>query len=182
MFRHNLISMDRRTMIRWCGTCAALELAGCGRFVFQDKPKRDLDLAMQEVTPLNNSYQATVSISYGVGSEEPFQDVQILAYSEQGQQVCDKHVGTIGSGGRETVRLNCSGFPAVVTADTNTSVCNDSVMIQVIHWIGTEEQKQMQIPDEIPQDTPVYDRTNLECNESLPPDRLISVSQSSTTQ
>jgi len=172
IFNHNLISMDRRSLCQQLGACVLLGVAGCGNPAWKDSPDRLLDIYVLEVVPQNNSYQLTVGIQ-STGPEDQTREVRILAYSEQGQQVCGEDLGTIQRG-RESTQINCSGFPAIITADAATSVCDD-LNIQIVHWIGTEDQKQLRIPDEIPDDTAVYEGTDTRrCNESLPPTRLIT--------
>jgi len=173
--------MNRRSLCQQLGTCISLGVAGCGNPAWREPPDRSIRLSGLEVIPRNESYNLTVQVDSTGGGEGQIQDVQILAYSEQGQQVCNKDVGTIQRE-RRSIRLDCSVFPAIITADAATSVCDD-LMIQIVHWIGTEAQKQLRIPDEIPDDTAVYNGTDTrQCSESLPPARLITTDTATSSR
>jgi hypothetical protein len=77
-------------------------------------------------------------------------------------------VGNIEAGFTE-FELACTAFPAIISARSGLDC--EEVIIDILYWTGTDEQQERTIPEdnEIP-----YQTTDRECDESLPPERLLS--------
>jgi len=93
-------------------------------------------------------------------------DVTLIAYTEQGAVACERTVGQVEGG---DFTLACTAFPAIISARSELD-CED-VIIDILYWTGTDEQQERPIPveSEIP-----YQTTERECDESLPPERLLN--------
>ena len=169
--------MKRRRLLQTCGIGLVATLAGChGRFEGNPPPDRSLELAVKEVRPVDKGWQLVVNVS----NEERRRSIKsgtVLAYSESGVQACNADFGELSDWVSRSKTLDCSAFPAIITAKISTPVC-EGAKIRLIYWTGTEAQKQLHIPDELGENEAVYDATeHRQCDEALPPDRLLNASQ-----
>lgn len=151
-------------------------LAGCdGRYKGQPTPDKKIELRIQEVRPNNGDYQLSIQI-LNDGRRTRIRNITLLAYTEEGREVCSEPIGDISFTETVSVTVRCSGFPAIITANASTPICDD-IRIRIIHWIGDESQKQRHIPDEIDNDEAIYNGTGYRrCDESLPPRRFVNTS------
>jgi len=167
--------MRRRSLLR--AGCVALTVAvpGCGNRAGSNPPN-ELLIRFPEVIPTDSKWQLRVTTD--VTRAITIEDVTIVAYSETGRLAGEKEVGDLDIG-VDDHRLECSRFPAIISARTATPC--ERVMVHILHWIGTDEQKQLQIPEQVSTDATLYESTIRKCDESLPPTRLVS-QLTSTTQ
>jgi len=163
--------MNRRNILQLSCLFVSPAVAGCGGDgILDGPPSRRLRIRLQRLTQTDREYQLNLTISNDLVRQGDIDNVTIIAYSESGEIACEKAIGTLGSGNREeNVNISCSGFPALISAEISND-CNN-VIIDILHWIGTDSQKSLNIPDEIPNNTPVYNGTETRnCGEPLPPE------------
>jgi hypothetical protein len=122
------------------------------------------------VTPTESGWtlELTTNVAPVAGS---IPDVTLVAYDEQGTTACERPIGAT-DGGVTDHQLNCTAFPAVISARTGLDCAN--VTVDILYWTGTAEQQGRQIPDDITDPAELYRLTQRECGESLPPERLLT--------
>ncbi len=112
--------------------------------------------------------------------DAPIHDVTVVAYNDTGTEVCRKQAGDLSTieTNERIMHLTCDGFPAIITATAEESPC-DGANIQILYWIGTDEQRGADLPP----DVKVWESYYRECGESLPPERALeNVNVSNTTK
>jgi hypothetical protein len=123
------------------------------------------------VAETTSAWELSVEVRNVNDWDREFRDVTVLGYDETGQRVCRAEVGDLDgdSGHRRTVTVSCSSFPAIVTATTAESPCEEDIAVKILYWVGTAEQRGTD-PNE---NEIVWKSTVQRCNESLPPNRVI---------
>ena len=135
----------------------------------RDNPDRLALYPTVSETP--TTWELTVEVRNVNDWDRGFRDVTVLGYDETGQRVCTAEVGDLDgdSGRRPTVTASCSSFPAIVTATAAQSPCDEDIAVEILYWVGTAEQRGTD-PNE---NEIVWKSTVQQCNESLPPNRVI---------
>ena len=162
--------MRRRQLLRQCGVGIAAVLAGCGQFVGQPDPPQTLNIDISQVVPVSSGWQLRLATE-AVPVTESIPEVRLVAYTEAGELVCEKVIGEL-DGGTTEHQLSCSEFPAIISARTGLDC--ERVNVQIVYWDGTPEQRQRRISEEITGEEFVYQNTRWKCDESLPPERVLS--------
>lgn len=163
--------MNRREFVRGCQTMILASLAGCGDYVGNDPPKRELRVRSFEIQELDEGYELRCEVRLNVRTTEVIRDVELLAYADDGRLACTEEVGTLRRKERTNaaVTVQCDRFPTIVTMEAATSVCED-LLIELVYWVDE---------DIATDDTPVgWHTTYRECQESLPPERFVNRSAS----
>lgn len=161
--------MKRRYVIK-VGSTLLLPLAGCGRFEGQPTPDRQLDFQQVSVYPDDEGYQLTLDVVLGRSPQIEIENITIYCYSHTGKKICQKSVEDNSL--TETIELHCSSFPEIITADAATSVCDD-LNIPIVYWVGSSDQQQKRIPEDLDDNAVVWQQTWRRCGESLPPERVL---------
>ena len=169
--------MNRRLFTRFlCGSMSVL-YAGCsGQLKGNGEISPRLDIfAVVERT--DSGWKLTVRARNTLDWDVSLHDVTILAFSDTGEEVCQAYVGDLIKLEEpdRTVTANCSAFPAIITGDAEESPC-DGAKIEIIYWIGSDEQRHSDVPN----DVKLWEDTYRKCNEPVPPDRVLE--QVHTTQ
>lgn len=168
--------MNRRELLHSLATGSLLLFSGCGDYEDGTPPGRTIHFRIQEVRPVDDGYQLSIAVSNGRIPTVVIEDVTLLAFSGEGNQVCSESVGRIDTDRMKVdVTVHCSAFPEIITADAATSVCEE-LTIPLIYWVGTDEQTQKHVPDELSEDAVVWDSTVRKCGEALPPERFVNES------
>lgn len=152
-------SQARRRLIRCCAGSLVLGMAGCLRFR-DGKPSPSVTLSP---TVENTSSEWQLDVTIRSPDDSSLHDVTVVAFDVHGDEVCRTHVGDFLHHGRfrTTTTLLCDDFPAIVTALAEESPC-DGAIIQLTYWVDRENGGPIR-----------WDNTNRECDEELPPDRVL---------
>ena len=149
-----------------CGT-----VAGCTRFIFQPEPAARLYLIDAEVSSVESGWILELTTEVPPRPTDGIQNVTLVAYTDQGTVACERAVGHVDDGFTD-FELQCTAFPAIISARSGLD-CED-VIIDILYWTGSEEQQERRIPEEITDSVGIYRVTERECDESLPPERLLT--------
>lgn len=162
--------MNRRQLLAGLSAGICGSVAGCGgRFIFQPEPSARLYLRDPEVTPVGSGWTLELTTEVPPRTSE-IPNVTLVAYTEQGTVACERTVGQIEED--TDFSLECTAFPAIISARSGLD-CED-VIIDILYWTGSEEQQERRIPEEITDSVGIYRVTERECDESLPPERLLT--------
>ena len=145
-------------------------VAGCS----DDEPENgevnpQLDL-FAEIEKEGTDWELTVRVRHTSTWETSVHDVTVVAFSDTGEQVCEKHIGDFVEMGapERTVTTNCDEFPAIIAVTAQESPC-EGAYLEILYWIGTDEQRKADLPG----DVLVWESYYRECNEDLPPQRAL---------
>ena len=171
MSRRRTISVNRRRLLSGLSVGLCGLVAGCGgRFI--GNPPRTPVLRLRDITVTPTESGWTLELTTNVAPvTDSIPDVTLVAYDEQGTTVCELPIGA-ADGGVTDYHLDCTDFPAIISARTGLD-CPD-VTVDILYWSGTAEQQERRIPDEITDSAELYRLTQRECGESLPPQRLLT--------
>jgi len=165
--------MDRRTLLRSFTVGATAVAAGCGRYVGNPPEPKRLEIQFRSLRPIDNGYRLSVQLSNNGEPQDTIENATLLAYSESGELVCRKEAGRLNAERLQTnVTVTCSDFPAIITGSSDTSIC-DGIEIPIIHWTGTDDQKEVHMPEDVPEGVVWFENTLRECDQELPPERLL---------
>lgn len=159
----------RRQFLIAGGLCMSTVLAGCGDYVGNPPPKDGFVLKVEEVSQRADDaggFDLTVQMQLAPSKSDTIEGVVVLAYAQDGTEVARHSVGTLNKHSVETVTTYCSGFPTMVTVKTARSPCDDLV-IDIRYLEGPVT----------PADERTWARTTRECEEGLPPERLLEGDQ-----
>ena len=170
-----MIIASRRRILQLCLVGSIAGVSGCNINISRGDGDRSdsgpvLDI-FPEIAKTESAWQMTVQIRNSTDNDFSIHGVTVIAFSEQGEEVCRSHMGDFPQGGRfeGTETIDCEEFPAIVTATAEETPC-DGGNIQIVYWTGTDDQRGEEIPD----GTFVWDTTFRECEENLPPERVIA--------
>jgi hypothetical protein len=129
--------------------------------------RKKIDLRVERQSPTDFGWTLEL-ITDVVPVTGAISEVTLVAYSEQGTVVCERAVGEL-EGGINSYQLECSGFPVIISAETDA----DCYEVATLYWVGTDQQQQQAIPSEITEDVILWETTERECGEPVPVDRLV---------
>lgn len=168
--------MNRRTFIQ--STVTISFFSGCGQPINSPTP-RTVNINIQSIGHENNTWILLLELDIAPLRVE-IPDIELLLFNSKGKKQCEHYVGTL-SGGRSEVRFQCSEFPEIISA--RTSLDCEETHTEIIHWVGTEEEKseygtEIQEEQGYPTDSSLEDirweTTRRHCDEKLPPERLLN--------
>lgn len=172
--------MKRRTLFRIVASGFAASLAGCnGNLTSNNEPVPVLDILSVSLQRIDSQWELTASVRNTHNWHVSIHGVTLVAFSDTGEEVCRQQVGDLleMESSEQTVTVTCDEFPAIITAIADESPC-DGARIEIQYWIGSDEQRGAELPD----DTHVWDSVRRQCDEPLPPERVLeNVTQSGTT-
>lgn len=143
-------------------------LAGCGAYPADSTPQTTLN-PLVDVNKTDSGWTLEGSMRNVHPSAVALHNVTVVAYSQQGDLVCEYEVGTLNvSQPQERLSTQCDGFPAVITGTANEQLCKGVVIIIIWVWEGTDRERESKYDD--PSQWEDYNR---ECEGTLPPDRFI---------
>ena len=170
-----MIIASRRRILQLCLVGSSAGVSGCNINISrgdgdQGDPGPVLDI-FPKIVKTESAWQMTVQVRNSTDNDFSIHDVTVIAFSEQGEEVCRVEMGDFPQGGRfeGTETIDCEEFPAIVTATAEEAPC-EGANIQILYWTGTDEQRGKEVPD----GTFVWGTTFRECEEDLPPDRVIA--------
>lgn len=142
-------------------------LAGCGAYTDGATPKTTINPFLEP-----NATDSGWMLEGYVENEDPasvtVHNVTVVAYSGGGEKVCETYLGTLnGTNHRPDVSIECTGFPAIVTATAREPLC-EKVYINIGVWEGTDQQKRSQYDD-----PELWGRYERDCDGTLPPERFV---------
>ena len=162
--------MDRRSFVRFCCGASVAVVAGCnGNAIDSDEINPQLDFFVQ-VERTDTGWELTVRVRNTYDRDVSIHDITLLAFSATGEEVCREEIGdlTRQDPPDRTVSLTCESFPAIVSGTAAETPC-DGANIQITYWVGDPEQVELSGENE----TILWESTYRECNEPLPPERVI---------
>lgn len=171
--------MDRRTLLQVLTPGVITTIAGCNQNRNENdelEPKLDI---FAEIEKVDSQWELTARVRNTYDWDTSIHDVTLVAFSENGEEVCQTHVGDFlrTEGPDRTVTVTCDRFPAIITATAEESPC-DGAQIEILYWIGSDEQRGADLPN----DVKVWGDTYRECNEPIPPERVLeNVSRNDST-
>lgn len=144
-------------------------LGGCGQPVENGEPDPYVSI-FPEISEANSEWELSARIRNDNYWEVLVHDVTLIAYSDEGEEVCRKHVGDFALGEPESrsVTVRCNSFPAIIAVTAEESPC-DGAKLEIVYWTGTDDQRGKELDTE----EIVWESTYQECSESLPPDRVL---------
>jgi hypothetical protein len=105
-----------------------------------------------------------------------FHEVRLLAFDTEGTKICEAPVGEL-SGHKKTVDTTCSKFPSIIAATARESPCKKA-QIPIVWWTSTKEKRTSTFtPGKRP-----WKSTYRECDEDLPPERILDEFKTSTEE
>lgn len=158
--------MNRRTFVGLCCGVVLPASSGCnGNWEEGGEVSPQLDFFAQ-VEPTDTGWELTVRARNTHDWDVSVHDITVLAFSDTGEEVCRKEVGDLvqHEDPNRTVTMVCKSFPAIITGTAAESPC-DGARIELLYWVGSEEQRSADLPG----DVKVWESTYRECNEPLPP-------------
>jgi hypothetical protein len=118
---------------------------------------------MMEVRKLEDGYELVVTVLLAHQGGVTIEDITLFAYTKEGSRVAHREVGTLDDSRRMvTIEKRCSGFPAIVTFDAATSVC-ENVMLPIVYIKSPVT----------PTEDRSWEQTPRECGGGLPPERIL---------
>lgn len=167
MKRRNLIEISATAIITW--------LTGCQTSSRSDSTTTKSHTKSMDISPTvlktTDGWTLKVVVANEDDWDASFYDVRLLAYAVNGTKVCDVAVGDLASSGdfQQTVKTECSAFPAIITASSRESPC-ENALIPVLRWTGTDAQRKQTVSHgEWP-----WNSTYRKCGENLPPERVLT--------
>ena len=163
----------RRNFLKFCVLGVSSAATGCSINIGgRNNGERNPTLRLfPDPEQIEGEWQMNVRVRHTSDNVASIHDVTVMAFSKKGEEVCRVDVGDFPQGGRfeATESVDCEAFPAIITATAEETPC-DGANIQIVYWTGTDEQRGEEIPDGIF----VWGSTFRECDEPLPPDRVIA--------
>ena len=153
--------MRRRTMLSSIGAGVCGLLAGCDGRRRGQPQRREIRLRVDRLAPTESGWELELRTNV-VPVTGAIEDVTLVAYADGGTSVCERAVDQL-DGGVTEYELECTGFPAIISAETATD-CDE---VETLYWVGTDEQRQQSIPTEITEDAILWETTTRECGESV---------------
>jgi len=132
LYRMGRMALERRTLLTVAGSTVCSLTAGCVNTAVQN---RSLSLRLINIRNTSDGeYKMSVEVlGGGVGKSDEwatFHNVSLVGYSESGDLVCEKSLGTLGpNASPHTVNVTCSGFPEVSTFRAAESPCDEDTQI-----------------------------------------------------
>ena len=161
--------MNRRTFLGFCGTGFTVGVAGCGVSpnVIGDEPDPRVDFYLR-VDRVDDEWLLKARVRSH--DDTSIDGVTLIAFSDQGEEVCRTQVGDFEAYQvvEHTVEITCKTFPAIVSGTAAETPC-DGANIQITYWVGDPEQVELSGENE----TILWESTYRECDEPLPPERVI---------
>lgn len=160
--------LSRRTIIEFMGLGATMATAGCGNPRDGD---RSATLRLFPVFERTESgWQMTVRVKNTTNNIASIHDVTVVAFNGQGEETCRIGMGDFPHAGRyeHTETVSCEGFPAIITAIAEETPC-EGANIRLLYYVGETTPKDVANIN----DHALWDGTWRECNEELPPDRVL---------
>lgn len=173
--------MNRRNLLRAFGFGVTSLLAGCQESKRSSSKTAKSNNKSMDISPTvlktDNGWKLKAIVANEDDWDASFHEIRLFAYDINGTKVCEEPVGDLTSSGefQRTVQTTCSAFPAIVTATTQESPCQNA-LIPVLWWTGTKaQQKKTVAPDEWP-----WESTFQKCGEELPPQRILNKFENSS--
>jgi len=162
--------MNRRTLLQWLGGSASIAVAGCGDFIYNSPPKKELELRDIQAQSTSDGWDVTLRTS--LPHTDTVRNGTLVGYSRSGELVCQEEIGDLERNG-EKHTLSCSTFPAIISATTDHA-CSE-ITIQVRYWPGDQTPNRQQTnttanPTTLRQQ---WDRMEVDCDKDLPPEELV---------
>ena len=162
--------MKRRTLLRFCGSGTIVALGGCNAGQKESNDPSPILTLSAQVERKGGGWELTVSVRNDHNWYIAFHDVTLVAFTDDGDEVCSSFVGDFPKNGAasRSVTVSCDAFPAILSATATESPC-DGAKIEIQYWVGETEQRGAELSnDEI-----VWDSTYRKCDEALPPRRVL---------
>lgn len=159
-----MVRIFRRSLLRLLGVTALSGLGGCNVTIGPNGERHPTLKVHPEVERTETAWQMDVWVRNTRNNTTSIHDVTVIAFTEHGDEACRLDIGDFPQGGRfeERDTLICDDFPAIVTATAEESPC-DGANIRIAYLARVEDERERF----------VWDSTFRECDESLPPDRVI---------
>ena len=173
----------RRTVLECVGAGVISSLAGCIDISTNIGENGDPDPKLRvypNIEQTENSWEMPVRVRNVYDWDTSFHDVTVIAFDEYGEEVCRVSMGDFPQNGRfeESKSVDCTNFPAIVTATAEETPC-DGAKIRMVYY--TSEKDPTSVEDLSYHG--LWDGRWRECNEALPPERVIQeVSWSGSTE
>jgi adenine/guanine phosphoribosyltransferase-like PRPP-binding protein len=115
-----------------------------------------------EIRDVGEGFELTIQVEVAKRSYT-VKDITLLAYAKTGTEVARHSVGTLDeSRPRAVVTTECTGFPAIITAEAATAVCQDvNLPIMYLKSPATATENR------------TWEQDYRECGEGLPPERIL---------
>jgi len=133
-------------------------------------PRGELDF--QGITVKENAGAWRVTTSLHITVRE-FENIVVFVFDDDGDRIDDHRIGTVDppglpDGAKREIEMDLDAFPAIISAEAEKPPCEDR-LIDITYWIRTDEQRGR----EISESEKVWEETFRECDEALPPERVI---------
>ena len=169
-------NMNRRNLLRLWSSGVFIAISGCsGR---SDEPPPPTLSLFPRIERNNAAWNLEVRVRSDNSWGTSIHNVIVVAFDHTGGHLCQKAVGDFfeNDDSNRTVAFTCKRFPAIITAIAEESPC-DGARIRLLFYIGDDESREK---GEV-NDASLWEGTYRECNESLPPERVLkNVSQSNS--
>lgn len=156
--------ISRRVVLHFAGVLTSIGLIGCTRNRGRNSEPQPVLELHPETEPTDTGWNMDIWIRHTSDRAASIHDVTVIAFSNHGEEVCRIDVGDFPQGGRfeERESVTCDTFPAIVSATAQESPC-DGASIWITYLAESGEEGE-----------PIaWDNTPRECDESLPPERVI---------
>jgi len=170
--------MRRRELLGSCAGGISFVVAGCGQFVHQPPPSKDLRIRVESVHPTETGWQLRIETNVAP-VRDSIPEVTLVAFAENERLACEKAISDL-RGGRKEHELDCQRFPAIISA--RTSLDCDRENVQIVYWVGPDELQQQRMPEDLGPGDPVFQNTEQECGEPLPPERVVTAVREAPTE
>ena len=102
-----------------------------------------------------------------------FENIVVFVFDDDGDRIDDHRIGTVDppglpDGAKREIEMDLDAFPAIISAEAEKPPCEDR-LIDITYWIRTDEQRGR----EISESEKAWEETFRECDEALPPERVI---------
>lgn len=174
----DLHTMNRRYLLHSVTTGITASIAGCGGDYTGDgtpEPRWGLTI-IPSVRSTNGAWQSRITLRSEYSPDTVFHDVTVHLYAKDGALITKGRVGEVD--GVEEVELLSDAFPSLITATAAESPCDERVNIGIAYWNGTTEERSSTANSV----SDVWTFDTRQCNESLPPERLVNDSQATETE
>jgi len=158
--------MNRRKFIQSCFAGSIVVLAGCGDNPSDGPVTKRLELRNPRAVHREDGWK--LQIETIVPRAYTISNVTLVAYSGNGELVCEKSLGDVDITAGEQEMI-CRGFPAIISA-RSAEDCNNTD-IQIRYWVGSEREKTQTVGQTVQM---AWDQTIRKCDEELPPQRLLA--------
>ena len=147
----------------------ALSTAGCVEGPSND-PQGELDFQGVTVRERSDAWRLITSLNITV---RKFENITVVVFDDNGDRIDEHQIGTVDppglpDGTKREIEMDLDAFPAIISAEADKPPCDDR-LIDITYWIGTDEQRGR----EISESEKVWEETFRECDEVLPPERVI---------